>query len=75
MSNTKFAAVMYDGNFRCAKAEFDTITAARQWAESYGATADKCLVFRAQRGAPDRIVAAHTRDTSNDGTRWFKAQV
>ena len=51
-------------------AEFATITEARRWAESFGTTADQCAIRRG-----GREVALHVRDTSGDGTHWFKATI
>ncbi|MDA8237388.1 MAG: hypothetical protein M0T75_05825 [Chloroflexi bacterium] len=45
-----------------------TIGAARRWAESFGTTADLCVI-RDRRG---REVARHVRDTAGDGTRWHR---
>lgn len=53
------------------KAEFDTIKAARAWAESYGTTADSCKIYNAK----GRLVAEHRRDPNGDGTRWFRASI
>ena len=53
------------------RAEFATIREARAWAEEYGTTADRCVITD-RHGA---IVARHSRDTSGDGARWFRAQV
>jgi len=47
---------------------FQTLTEARQWAESYGTTANSCHVY-ARSG---RLVAAYHRDPNGDGTRWYK---
>ena len=49
--------------------EVSTITAARVWAESYGTTADRCVVRR-PRG---KVVAVYIRDTASPGLRWYKA--
>lgn len=49
-------------------AEFETIAAAREWAESYGTTADSCTI----RNTTGRDVAKHVRDKNGDGSRWFK---
>lgn len=51
--------------------DFDTITEARRWAESFGTTADRCVI--ATRSG--RVVAEHVRDTNGDGTRWFRATI
>lgn len=56
---------------RGARAEFDTIRAAREWAEEYGTTADSCTIADRK----GRTVAEHRRDTSGDGTRWYRATV
>jgi hypothetical protein len=47
---------------------FRTITEAREWAESYGNTADWCTI---ERGT--KLVAYHRRDTNGDGMSWYKA--
>jgi hypothetical protein len=47
-----------------------TLRECRAWAESYGTTADYCLVFDSHR----RLVARYQRDTSGAGTRWFRAE-
>ena len=48
---------------------FDTIRECREYAESYGTTANWCSIT-------DRSgckVAEHRRDTSGDGSRWFRS--
>ena len=52
-------------------AEFDTVREARQWAESYGTTADSCTI----RDAKGREVGLHCRDISGNGMRWFRAEL
>jgi hypothetical protein len=52
-------------------AEFSTIRECRKFAESYGTTADWCVI-EDRRG---RKVAEHRRDSSGDGTRWFRATI
>jgi len=54
---------------------FGTIRAAREWAESYGTTADGCLIQRSYKRRVRQTVALHKRDTSGDGTRWYRAAV
>ncbi len=49
-------------------ASFATIREARQWAEEFGTTADRCTIT--DRG---RAVVEHRRDTNGDGTRWYRA--
>ena len=49
-------------------AEFPTIREARAWAESYGTTADRCIIT----DTSGREVARHIRDTGAPG-RWFRA--
>jgi hypothetical protein len=49
-------------------ATFPTISAAREWAEAYGTTADRCEITDHK----GRVVSVHVRDTSGDGTRWFR---
>lgn len=50
---------------------FETITAAREWAETYGNTADYCVITTAS----GKVVASHVRDTSGDGMTWRKASI
>lgn len=52
-------------------AEFPTITACRKWAEEYGTTADWCSI----EDSKGREVACHRRDSSKDGTRWYRAAI
>lgn len=52
-------------------ATFDTIKAARRWAEEFGSTADWCRVTDGKK----RIVASHRRDASGNGMKWFRAKV
>lgn len=67
---SKYTATISGSSYSAGPtAEFPTITAARQWAEEYGTTADRCTITDAK----GRVVAKHRRDTSGDGTRWFKA--
>lgn len=51
-------------------ARFATIREARSWAESYGTTADRCVIMTRN----GRVVAEHRRDTSGDGSRWYRAE-
>jgi hypothetical protein len=51
--------------------EFNTIREAREWAESYGTTADACSIH-VHKG---KLVAEYRRDPNGDGTRWFKAVI
>lgn len=51
--------------------EFSTIAEARRWAESFGTTADRCVIATPS----GRVVAEHRRDPSGDGTRWYRAIV
>jgi hypothetical protein len=46
--------------------QFLTITAARQWAEEYGSTADWCRISDAK----GRLVAGHRRAPNGGG--WFR---
>lgn len=48
---------------------FDTLTECRAFAESYGTTAQICIV----RNLAGRVRAEYRRDTNGAGTRWFKA--
>lgn len=52
--------------------DFPTIREARAWAESYGTTADACHIYR-QPSDYLYPVASHRRDSSGDGSRWFRA--
>lgn len=47
-------------------AEFRTVTEARRWAASYGATADWAILYRGS-----KIVGRHYRDITGDGLRWY----
>jgi hypothetical protein len=49
--------------------EFRTIRECREWAESYGTTADWCQI-KLRSG---RVVGEHRRDTNGHGTEWFRA--
>jgi hypothetical protein len=55
---------------RGPSADFPTIREARAFAESYGTTADWCEIT----DRAGRIVASHRRDTSGDGSHWFRAR-
>lgn len=50
---------------------FDTIRECREYAESYGTTADYCLIYDRK----DRLVAEHRRNPNGDGTNWFRSTV
>jgi hypothetical protein len=52
-------------------AQFPTIRECRTYAESYGTTADFCMVI----DATGWIVLSYRRDTSGAGTRWYRAPV
>lgn len=52
-------------------ADFPTIRECRRWAEEYGTTADYCHIYN-RKGS---LVAAHHRDTSGDGMRWFRGGI
>jgi hypothetical protein len=54
---------------RGPRLECATIREARKTAEEYGTTADYCYIYNAK----GRLVGSHHRDTSGDGTRWFRA--
>jgi hypothetical protein len=73
----KYIARIYGASWRSGPAAtFSTIRAARAWAESYGTTADGCLIQRVPGPRSlGRTVALHQRDTAGDGTRWFRACV
>jgi hypothetical protein len=53
-------------------AEFPTIRDCRAYAESYGTTADWCIVVPVK-GADK--VAEFKRDTSKDGTCWYRVEI
>lgn len=61
--------------------EFDTITEARRWAESFGSTADSCDIIDTRRWAPRAdhpnrvhpVVAVHNRNTNGNGLSWHKS--
>lgn len=70
----RYVADLYADNFCIAPGrEFNAIREARRWAEAHGATADKLIVRRPRRGAPDAIIACHMRDRNGNGLRWFRA--
>ena len=50
---------------------FRTIRGCRKYAESFGTMADWCSIT----DAAGRKVAEHRRDTSGDGSRWFRSCV
>ena len=50
-------------------ATFRTLTEARQWAESYGTTADECII----EDSKGHIRGVHCRDRNGNGTRWYRA--
>ena len=52
-------------------AYFNTVTEAREWAESYGTTADDCIIT----DRSGRLVGSHRRDSNGDGSRWFRVTV
>ena len=52
-------------------AEFPTIRECRAYAESYGTTADWCVI----QTIGGVKVAEHKRDQSGDGTRWYRASI
>lgn len=64
----KFTATLWP---QALSADCNTITEARQWAESYGTTADQCVI-RNRRGD---VVAVHMRDHNDNGLRWFKGTI
>lgn len=49
--------------------QFQTLRECKEWAESYGCTAEWCVV----EDAKGRRVAEYRRDTSCRGERWFRA--
>jgi hypothetical protein len=59
-------------------ADFATITAAREWAESLGDTAAQVAIYRVNtrgRIINERAAALHVRDTAGNGRRWFKGSL
>lgn len=61
----KYTAEIFGSSWtRGPTAEFATVTEARQWAESYGNTADSCTI-----SFNDRAIAWHRRDS--DG-QWHE---
>ena len=78
----RYLALLSGSSWRKALvAEFDTIREARAWAESFGSTADECVIFNEHRWVPRwdhprrvrPVVALHRRDRNGDGTRWYRA--
>jgi hypothetical protein len=53
------------------KGEFATMRECRQFAESFGTTADHCAIYDAK----GRLIASHRRDRNGDGTIWFRAAI
>ena len=69
MSNVSYTAEI--GGPSWAKgpcATFPTIRQCRDYAESYGTTADYCYIYNAR----GRLVAAHHRERYADGTSWYR---
>lgn len=65
----KYTATLYGSSISNHPGiECDTIREARDYAESYGNTADSCVIER-----NGREVARHMRDTSGNGLRWYRA--
>lgn len=70
--NTKYTAEIFGSSWSQGPvAKFPTITAAREWAEEYGTTADCCIITDAK----GREVASHRRDMNGSGTLWHKTPV
>lgn len=70
MTAAKYTAEIFGSGWKQGPiCEFDTITEARHWAESYGTTADSCTIYD-RNGRP---VAEHRRDTSDNGSRWYRS--
>lgn len=65
----KYIATMDTGE----QAHFDTIAAARRWAESFGNTSQRCTIAPAAGKWSFLCVAVHERDTEGRGRRWYKA--
>lgn len=73
MADSKYVAQIFTHN-GVRNIPCRTITAARAVAEEYGTTASSCSILKTNvRGGAYKQVARHVRDTSEDGTRWFKA--
>jgi hypothetical protein len=53
------------------RAIFRTILEGRQWAESFGTTADWCDIY----DATGRLTGKHQRDPSGNGTGWYRAVI
>ena len=69
----KYLAILTGSSIRNdIRAEFSTITECREWAESYGTTADVCNIWTTSVKNP-RNVAWHRRDTNGNGMNWFRA--
>jgi hypothetical protein len=70
--NARYAAELFGPSWKNGPImEFSTIREARNWAEEYGMTADKCVITN--RSGVE--VAQHRRDMNGDGARWFIASV
>ncbi len=67
---TYYAYIEGNGIRAGAPAIRDTIRECRALAEEFGSMADRCRI----EDAKGRVVAMHCRDTSGDGTRWYRAQ-
>lgn len=68
----KYLAILTGSSIRNdIRAEFNTIRECRNWAESYGTTADVCNIWTGKNF--DKNVAWHRRDTNGNGMRWFRA--
>ena len=68
--NPRYLAQLHSGCQIVARLYFYRLTDARQWAESFGTTADSLVVSRPRSGT---VVAVYRRDRNGDGSRWFKA--
>ncbi len=51
-------------------ATFNRIRDARAWAEEYGTTADRCVIY-----CNRKRVAVHARNKQGSGTGWYRASV
>ena len=69
----KYQAVLTGPSIRKdIRAEFNSITECRKWAESYGTTADACSIWTNSIKNP-RNIAWHRRSTEGNGMSWFRA--
>ena len=71
-NNRAYTAEVFGSSWsRGPVAKFDTIDECRDFAESYGTTADSCTVT----DADGEVVARFVRDRNGNGMDWFEAQI